>query len=82
MEENTTPVWFIYNVRILYVVQGTLIDGTEFDSSYSRGAPSKFAPSQVSSGQVAPYSLFLKFSRLLKFCPGHSGMDRSNAAYA
>jgi len=26
---------------------GTLIDGTEFDSSYSRGQPSSFAPNQV-----------------------------------
>ena len=27
---------------------GTLIDGTEFDSSYKRGQPSEFAPNQVS----------------------------------
>ena len=26
---------------------GTLIDGTEFDSSYKRGQPSTFAPNQV-----------------------------------
>lgn len=26
---------------------GTLIDGTEFDSSYSRGEPTTFAPNQV-----------------------------------
>jgi FKBP-type peptidyl-prolyl cis-trans isomerase FklB len=26
---------------------GTLIDGTEFDSSYKRGAPLTFAPNQV-----------------------------------
>jgi FKBP-type peptidyl-prolyl cis-trans isomerase FklB len=27
--------------------QGTLIDGTEFDSSYKRGEPTTFAPNQV-----------------------------------
>jgi FKBP-type peptidyl-prolyl cis-trans isomerase FklB len=27
---------------------GTLIDGTEFDSSYKRGEPTTFAPNQVS----------------------------------
>ncbi|GMI16489.1 hypothetical protein TrLO_g12854 [Triparma laevis f. longispina] len=29
---------------------GTLIDGTEFDSSYSRGSPTTFAPDQVIKG--------------------------------
>ena len=29
---------------------GTLIDGTEFDSSYKRGAPLTFAPNQVIKG--------------------------------
>lgn len=29
---------------------GTLIDGTEFDSSYKRGEPLKFAPNQVIKG--------------------------------
>mmetsp|Transcript_38607 Transcript_38607/g.46719 ORF Transcript_38607/g.46719 Transcript_38607/m.46719 type:complete len:153 (-) Transcript_38607:242-700(-) len=30
--------------------KGTLIDGTEFDSSYSRGKPATFAPNQVIKG--------------------------------
>jgi FKBP-type peptidyl-prolyl cis-trans isomerase FklB len=30
---------------------GTLIDGTEFDSSYKRGAPLTFAPNQVIGGE-------------------------------
>ena len=30
--------------------QGTLIDGTEFDSSYKRGEPTTFAPNQVIPG--------------------------------
>merc|ERR1712217_868544 len=29
---------------------GTLIDGTEFDSSYKRGSPTTFAPNQVIAG--------------------------------
>lgn len=29
---------------------GTLIDGTEFDSSYKRGQPLTFAPNQVIKG--------------------------------
>ena len=29
---------------------GTLIDGTEFDSSYKRGSPTTFAPNQVVRG--------------------------------
>merc|ERR1712205_124719 len=30
--------------------RGTLIDGTEFDSSYKRGQPTTFAPNQVVKG--------------------------------
>merc|ERR1712178_541613 len=30
--------------------EGTLIDGTEFDSSYKRGSPTSFAPNQVIKG--------------------------------
>ena len=30
--------------------RGTLIDGTEFDSSYKRGKPTSFAPNQVIKG--------------------------------
>jgi FKBP-type peptidyl-prolyl cis-trans isomerase FklB len=30
--------------------RGTLIDGTEFDSSYKRGKPTTFAPNQVVKG--------------------------------
>ena len=30
---------------------GTLMDGTEFDSSYKRGAPLTFAPNQVIAGK-------------------------------
>merc|ERR1719171_19362 len=30
--------------------QGTLVDGTQFDSSYDRGQPTTFAPNQVIKG--------------------------------
>lgn len=33
---------------------GTLIDGTEFDSSYKRGQPTTFAPNQVIKGCKCP----------------------------
>merc|ERR1719454_2554776 len=35
---------------------GTLIDGTEFDSSYKRGQPATFAPNQVVKGWTAASS--------------------------
>ena len=61
--------------------QGALIDGTVFDSSYSRGAPSKFAPSQVTLIPLfkvpAPADLNIPMSRT-----GHSGLDRGHATHA
>ncbi len=37
-------------VRVCVCAQGTLIDGTVFDSSYQRNSPSRFAPNQVIKG--------------------------------
>ncbi|KAL9183581.1 hypothetical protein ACHAXT_004437 [Thalassiosira profunda] len=39
---------------------GTLIDGTEFDSSYSRGSPTTFAPNQVISGWTEAMQLMVE----------------------
>ena len=35
--------------------EGSLIDGTVFDSSFKRGQPSTFAPNQVIKARPAPY---------------------------
>jgi FKBP-type peptidyl-prolyl cis-trans isomerase len=35
--------------------EGTLLDGTEFDSSYKRGEPTSFAPNQVIKGWYCFY---------------------------
>ena len=39
---------------------GTLIDGTEFDSSYSRGSPTTFAPNQVIPGWTEAMQLMVE----------------------
>ena len=39
---------------------GTLIDGTEFDSSYSRGSPTTFAPNQVIKGWTEAMQLMVE----------------------
>ena len=38
---------------------GTLIDGTEFDSSYRRGSPATFAPNQVIKGWTEGMEIYL-----------------------
>ena len=39
---------------------GTLTDGTEFDSSYSRGSPTTFAPNQVIKGWTEAMQLMVE----------------------
>ena len=40
--------------------RGTLIDGTEFDSSYKRGQPATFAPNQVVKGWTEAMQLMVE----------------------
>merc|ERR1712196_641665 len=40
--------------------QGTLIDGTKFDSSYDRGKPTTFAPKQVIKGWTEAMQLMVE----------------------
>eukprot|EP00579_Thalassiosira_antarctica_P014535 CAMPEP_0201949012 /NCGR_PEP_ID=MMETSP0903-20130614/55756_1 /ASSEMBLY_ACC=CAM_ASM_000552 /TAXON_ID=420261 /ORGANISM="Thalassiosira antarctica, Strain CCMP982" /LENGTH=290 /DNA_ID=CAMNT_0048492209 /DNA_START=25 /DNA_END=898 /DNA_ORIENTATION=+ len=48
---------------------GTLIDGTEFDSSYSRGSPSTFAPNQVIKGWTQAMQLMVEGDKWELYIP-------------
>lgn len=49
--------------------KGTLIDGTEFDSSYSRGQPTSFAPNQVVRGWTEAMQLMSEGSKWELYLP-------------
>mmetsp|Transcript_6622 Transcript_6622/g.11751 ORF Transcript_6622/g.11751 Transcript_6622/m.11751 type:complete len:246 (+) Transcript_6622:69-806(+) len=48
---------------------GTLIDGTEFDSSYSRGSPTTFAPNQVIKGWTEAMQLMVEGDKWELYIP-------------
>ena len=48
---------------------GTLIDGTEFDSSYSRGSPTTFAPNQVIAGWTEAMQLMVEGDKWELYIP-------------
>merc|ERR1719148_330312 len=48
---------------------GTLIDGTEFDSSYSRGDPTTFAPNQVIKGWTEAMQLMVEGDKWELYIP-------------
>eukprot|EP00579_Thalassiosira_antarctica_P000774 CAMPEP_0201867308 /NCGR_PEP_ID=MMETSP0902-20130614/1582_1 /ASSEMBLY_ACC=CAM_ASM_000551 /TAXON_ID=420261 /ORGANISM="Thalassiosira antarctica, Strain CCMP982" /LENGTH=233 /DNA_ID=CAMNT_0048392443 /DNA_START=46 /DNA_END=747 /DNA_ORIENTATION=- len=48
---------------------GTFIDGTEFDSSYSRGSPSTFAPNQVIGGWTQAMQLMVEGDKWELYIP-------------
>merc|ERR1712078_519672 len=59
---------------------GTLIDGSEFDSSYARGKPTTFAPRQVIKGWTEAMQMMPVGSKWEIVCPpeiayGHQQMD-------
>mmetsp|Transcript_19442 Transcript_19442/g.42273 ORF Transcript_19442/g.42273 Transcript_19442/m.42273 type:complete len:159 (-) Transcript_19442:213-689(-) len=52
---------------------GTLIDGTEFDSSYKRGAPLTFAPNQVIKGWTEAMQLMKEGGKWELYIPSELG---------
>lgn len=48
---------------------GTLIDGTEFDSSYKRGQPTTFAPNQVIKGWTEAMQLMVEGDKWEMYIP-------------
>mmetsp|Transcript_7460 Transcript_7460/g.15961 ORF Transcript_7460/g.15961 Transcript_7460/m.15961 type:complete len:245 (+) Transcript_7460:89-823(+) len=48
---------------------GTLLDGTEFDSSYSRGSPTTFAPNQVIKGWTEAMQLMVEGDKWELYIP-------------
>lgn len=49
--------------------EGTLIDGTEFDSSYGRGEPTTFAPNQVIKGWTEAMQLMVEGDKWEMYIP-------------
>merc|ERR1712057_129939 len=49
--------------------EGTLIDGTEFDSSYKRGTPTTFAPNQVIKGWTEAMQLMVEGDKWEMYIP-------------
>merc|ERR1711977_260485 len=49
--------------------EGTLIDGTEFDSSYKRGEPTTFAPNQVIKGWTEAMQLMVEGDKWEMYIP-------------
>mmetsp|Transcript_45741 Transcript_45741/g.115125 ORF Transcript_45741/g.115125 Transcript_45741/m.115125 type:complete len:227 (-) Transcript_45741:146-826(-) len=49
--------------------RGTLIDGTEFDSSYKRGSPTTFAPNQVIKGWTEAMQLMVEGDKWELYIP-------------
>merc|ERR1711871_751137 len=59
--------------------QGTLIDGTKFDSSYDRGEPTKFAPNQVIAGWTEAMQLMKEGDKWQLFIPSELAYGDSGA---
>jgi FKBP-type peptidyl-prolyl cis-trans isomerase FklB len=59
--------------------KGTLIDGTEFDSSYKRGAPATFALNQVIKGWTEGLQLVKEGGKIQLFVPSELGYGNQSA---
>jgi len=53
--------------------EGTLIDGTKFDSSYDRGSPTTFAPNQVIKGWTEAMQLMVEGDLWEMYIPSDLG---------
>ena len=49
--------------------KGTLVDGTQFDSSYDRGQPTTFAPNQVIKGWTEAMQLMVEGDKWEMYIP-------------
>lgn len=62
--------------------RGTLIDGTEFDSSYKRGKPTTFAPNQVIKGWTEAMQLMHEGEKWELYIPSELGYgDRDRGQF-
>jgi FKBP-type peptidyl-prolyl cis-trans isomerase len=59
---------------------GTLIDGTEFDSSYGRGEPTDFAPNQVIKGWTEAMQLMVEGDKWEMYIPSDLGCEHNNSS--
>jgi len=53
--------------------KGTLIDGTQFDSSYDRGSPTSFAPNQVIKGWTEAMQMMVEGDKWEMYIPSELG---------
>merc|ERR1719181_1507012 len=58
---------------------GTLIDGTQFDSSYDRGSPTTFAPNQVIKGWTEAMQLMVEGDKWEMYIPSEPGYGDSGS---
>ncbi len=58
---------------------GTLIDGTEFDSSYKRGQPTAFAPNQVIKGWTEAMQLMVEGDKWEMYIPSELAYGESGS---
>merc|ERR1712216_624464 len=59
--------------------EGTLIDGTEFDSSYKRGEPTSFAPNQVIKGWTEAMQLMVEGDKFELYIPSELAYGESGS---